>query len=144
MQLTLVNAIDACALLTFDQHLDGAVGQLQHLQNRRNATDIKHVGDQRIIFSRGFLRDQHDATICFHGRFQGLDAFGSSHKQGDDHVREHHDISQWQQWQIDRGSRQWGMTRHGETFLLPVKNKWEPGRGRLQRIVHVALCAKLE
>ena len=122
MQLAFVNALDARALLAFDQHLDGAVRQLQHLQYCGDAADIKHVGDQWVVFGSGLLGHQHDSTVGFHGCFKSLDAFWAPHKQGNDHVREHHHVAQRQQWQIEWGGRQRGMTRHGETFSLPVKN----------------------
>jgi hypothetical protein len=40
---TLLDVGDGGALLAFDQHLDGAVGQLEHLQDGGHAADLEHV-----------------------------------------------------------------------------------------------------
>ena len=101
MDFAIDNGFDFGALLTFDQHLDGTVGQFEHLQNGRNTTDFEHVGGFWLIFGRCFLGHQHDATICEHGAFKRFDAFGATHKEGDDHVRKDHDIAQWQHRQVN-------------------------------------------
>jgi len=60
-------------------------------------------------------------AIRLHGGFKRFDALGPTHKKRDHHVRKNNHVAQRQQRQIDRGGRQWGMTRHWETFSLPVK-----------------------
>ena len=96
MQFAVFNLVDPRALLTFDQHLDGAIWQLEHLKDGGNTTDFKHVGDDWIVFGSGFLRHQHDAPLRLHRGFKRLDALGAADKQGDDHVRKHHHIAQRQ------------------------------------------------
>ena len=104
------NVVDHGALLAFDQHLDGAIGQFEHLQNGGYTSHLEHIGDQRLVFGGGFLSNQHDATVCRHGGFQRLDALGSAHKQRDNHVRKHHHIAQRQQGQIDSNGGQRGLS----------------------------------
>ena len=95
------NGFDFGALLTFNQDLDGAIGQFEHLQNGRDATDFEHVGGLWLIFGCCFLGHQHDAAIGEHGTFKRFDAFGATHKERDDHVRKDHDIAQWQHRQVN-------------------------------------------
>ena len=97
------NFIDFGPLLAFHQNLDGAVRQFQELQNGRNTPDLEHILNGRLVFGGGFLSHQHDAPLGFHGRFQRLDALGTTHEQRNDHMRKHHDIPQRQEWQINRG-----------------------------------------
>ena len=92
-------------LLAFHQHFHRAIGQLQHLQNGGDATDIKHVGHKRIVFGRRFLCDQHDAPVGLHGRLERLDAFRATHEKRDHHMRENHNVPQGEQWQFNRGGR---------------------------------------
>src|SRR5450830_658693 len=125
MQLTIFNFVDTCALLAFNQHLDRAIGQLEHLQDGRDTTDVKHVGDQRIVLGSCFLGHQHDPALRLHGCFQRLDALGSTNKKWNHHVRKYDHVTQWQQWQIQRNSRQMSMTRHEKSLSLPVKYESE-------------------
>ena len=59
---------DARALLPLDQHLHGAIGELQHLQDRGDAADLEHVGDGGFVLGGSLLRHQHDAALGFHRR----------------------------------------------------------------------------
>ena len=93
MRFAVFNAINFGALLTFDQYFHRAVWQLQHLQNGGDATDLEHVGDFGFVFGCGFLGNEHDATLCGHGRFEGFDALGATYKKWDDHVRKHDDVA---------------------------------------------------
>jgi hypothetical protein len=70
------------ALLALDQHLHGAVGQLEHLQDGGDAADLEHVLDLGLVLGGGLLRHQHDAAAGFHGRFQRLDALGAPTNSG--------------------------------------------------------------
>ena len=38
------DAIDVRTLLTFNQHLDGAIRQFEHLQDGRDTAHLKHIG----------------------------------------------------------------------------------------------------
>ena len=48
------------ARAALDQHLYRAVGQLEHLQDVRDAADRVHVLRGRVVLGRGALRDQQD------------------------------------------------------------------------------------
>jgi len=124
VRLAFADVQDLGALQTFDQDLHGAVGQFEHLQNGGHTADLEHVVGRGLVFGGGFLRDQHDAALVVHGRFERLDALGASHEQGNDHVREHHHIAQRQEGQVDRGAGQWGLTGH----VKPLRLVW-PLRG---------------
>lgn len=85
------------ALQALDEHFHGAVGQLQHLQDVRDAADIVHVLFGRLILRGGLLRDEHDVLAAFHRHFEGLDRLRPAHEERDHHVRENDDIPQRQQ-----------------------------------------------
>ena len=92
----------AGTLHAFDQHLHGAVGQLEHLQDAGDAADFEHVVGFGLVLAGRFLGDQHDLTAPFHGQLQRLDGFRASHKQWDHHVGKDHDVAQRQQRQRQR------------------------------------------
>ena len=117
---------DARALLAFDQHLHGAVGQLQHLQDGGDAADFEHVGDRGLVLGGGFLGHQHDAPLGFHRGFQRLDALGAADEQRDDHVGEHHHVPQRQERQVTSGQQARGCP--DMVILLVVHRIW-PGMG---------------
>lgn len=98
------NAVDHGALLAFNQDLDRAIRQFEHLQDGGHAAHLEHIGDQGLIFGCGFLSDQHDAAVGRHRGFQSFDTFGPPHKQGNDHVRKHHHVAQRQQGQVNGAS----------------------------------------
>jgi hypothetical protein len=112
-----VDAIDARALLAFHQHLHRAVGQLQHLQNGRDAADLEHVLDRGLVLGGGLLRHQHDAALRFHRELERLDALRTADEQRNHHVGEHDHIAQRKQRQVEFGGRQGGMTGHGNPLL---------------------------
>jgi hypothetical protein len=85
------------ALQAFDQHLHGAVGQLEHLQDVCNASHFVHIFFGRLILGGSLLRDEHDVLAAFHCRFEGLDRFRPAHEKGNHHMREDYDVSQRQQ-----------------------------------------------
>ena len=103
------------ALLALDQHLHGAVGQLQHLKDGGDATNLEHVAHQRFVLGGGLLCHQHDAAVGGHGGLERLDALGPPHEQRDDHVGKHHHVAQRQQRQVDRGGWQGGGSGHEES-----------------------------
>ena len=97
VRLDVFDAVNARALAAFYQHLHGAVRQFQHLQDVGNAADVIQVFGGRFVLGSGFLRHQHDAFPRFHRGFQGFNRLRPSHKQGNDHVRENHNIPQGEQ-----------------------------------------------
>ena len=88
-------------LHAFDEDLHGAVGELQHLQDRRDAAHFEHVVGLGLVLAGGLLGHQHDLAAGFHGDFERLDRFGPPDEQRNDHVREDDDIAQGQQRQRD-------------------------------------------
>ena len=87
---------DGRARSAFDQHLDGAVGQLEQLQHARQRADgINGIG-RRIVVGGVLLRRQQDEGVGTHHLFQRLDRLFTADKERDDHVREHHDVAQRQ------------------------------------------------
>ena len=112
VRIGVFNAVDAGTLGTFDQHLDGAVGQLEHLQDAGYAADLVDVFGRGVIFAGGLLGHEHDAFARFHRNLERADRARTADEQRDDHVREHHDIAKWEQGQVDRVGRQGLAGRH--------------------------------
>ena len=94
VRIRVFDGVDAGALRALDQHLHGAVGQLQHLQDAGDAADFVDVFGSGIILAGGLLRHQHDALARFHRDFQRADRARTADEQRDDHVREHHHVAQ--------------------------------------------------
>ena len=112
VRLFILNLLDMRALLPFNQHLHSTVGQFEHLQDGGHTAHLKHIFCSRLILGSGFLCHQHDAAVTFHSQLQSLDALGPPHEQRNHHMRKHHDIAQRQQWQVQLGGRQRGLSRH--------------------------------
>jgi len=112
VRIGVFDAVDAGALGALDQHLDGAVGQLEHLQDAGDAADLVDVFGSGIILAGGFLGHQHDALARFHRNLERADGARTADEQRDDHVREHHDVAQRQQGKVDRVGRQGLAGRH--------------------------------
>ena len=103
MVFTVVGDVtDARALRAFDQHLDGAVGQLQHLQHRGDAADVVQVVGGRLVLGRRLLRDQQDVLAGFHRDVERLDRLRAADEQRNHHVRKDDDVAQRQQRQRRR------------------------------------------
>ena len=95
---------DLHALAPLDQHLDGAVGQLQQLQHiGQNAGAIDPVLG-RLIDRGVLLRGQQDRRVRFHHRLQRADRFFAADEQRNDHVGKDHDVAQ-RQHRIARSSK---------------------------------------
>ncbi|MNG04656.1 hypothetical protein D3C84_878070 [compost metagenome] len=93
--------LDGAALLAFDQHLDGAVRQLEQLQNGRDGTYTVKCVFTGIVVSRVSLGQQKDLLLARHRGLEGFDGFLAPHEQRDNHVRINHNITQWQERQFD-------------------------------------------
>ena len=93
------DAHDARAMRAFDEHFDRSVGQLQHLQHRRDAADRVEILGVRIVLGRGLLRDEQDVLARVHRDVERLDRLRAPDEQRDHHVREHDDVAQRQQRQ---------------------------------------------
>src|SRR3990167_5067864 len=101
MTFDLDKALDLAALLTFDQHLDGAIRQFQQLQHSGYGTNAIETGFIRIIVGGILLREEQNLLLARHGRFEGFDGFFAPDEQLDDHVRIDHNIAQRQERQFD-------------------------------------------
>ncbi len=92
--------LDAGPLGAFDEHLDGAVRQLEHLQNVGDAADAVEVAGCRIVLGGRLLRHQQDALSRLHRGLERLDRLRATDEQRDHHVRKHDDVAQGQQGQF--------------------------------------------
>ena len=119
------DALDARALGALDQHLHGAVGQLQHLQDVGDAADLVDVLGGRLVLGGVLLRHQHDALARFHRGLEGLDRLRAADEQWNDHVREHDHVAQRQQRQRDAFGRQ-DLGRHRD---VPLNGRFSAGYG---------------
>ena len=79
-----------------DQHLDGAVRQLQELQHGSERSGREDGVGGWIVVGRVHLRGQQDELVGLHHVLESADRFLPTHKEGDDHVGEHDDIAQRQ------------------------------------------------
>ncbi len=119
------DARDARTLRALDQHLHGAVGQLQHLQDGRDAADLVEVGRTRVVLRRLLLGDEQDVLAGVHRHVERLDRLGTSDEQRDDHVRKHDDVAQRQQRQRRNVGRQIRFLGHWAAFGGGyAKGKW--------------------
>ncbi len=88
--------LHARALEPFDQHLHGAVGQLQELQHAGERTDLVDRIRARIIVGRVLLRREQDQRVVLHHLFERADRFLAADEQRHDHVRENDDVAERQ------------------------------------------------
>ena len=88
--------LHARALEAFHQHLHGAVGQFEQLQDAgKRAGLVDRIG-RRIIVRRVLLRRQHDQRVVLHDLFERADRFLAADEQRHDHVRENDDVAERQ------------------------------------------------
>ena len=115
MQLLDPRAVDA-----LDQHLDGAVGELQELQDGRDRGDAVQIVRLRVIDVGLLLRHQHDALVGAHGDIQRLDGLLAPDEQRNHHVRVHHHVAQRQHRHVlehgRNGSRRIGRFGHAQAL----------------------------
>ena len=88
--------LHARALEPFDQHLHGAVGQLEQLQHAGERADLVDRIRIRIIVGSVLLRRKHDQRVVLHDLFERPDRFLAADEQRHDHVRENDDIAERQ------------------------------------------------
>ncbi len=68
-----LHVLDHRAGDALDQHLDGAVGELQQLEDGRHRADRVQVARLRIVDVGLLLRDQQDLLVALHGLVEGED-----------------------------------------------------------------------
>ncbi len=91
-----VQLLDARAIDSLDQHLHGAVGQFEQLQDRGDGTDPVQIVGLRIVDVGLLLRDEHDPFVRFHGDIESQDGLLAPHEERNHHVRIYDYIAQWQ------------------------------------------------
>ncbi|MNG15961.1 hypothetical protein D3C84_998260 [compost metagenome] len=101
MSVHLDEALDAAALLAFDQHLDRAIRQLQQLQHGGHGTDAIQGIFARIVVGRVALCQQENLLVAGHCRLKGFNGLLAPDEQRDDHVWVDHNIAQGQERQFD-------------------------------------------
>ena len=106
------DADEARAARALDEHLHGTVGELQHLQHRRDAADRVQVLGRRIVLGGRLLRHQQDLLAGVHRDVERLDRLRPSDEQGDHHVREDDDVAQGEQRQHVRQGRRLVLSGH--------------------------------
>ena len=89
-------AIQPGALGALDQHLDGAVGQLQQLQNGRKRADAVELVGGRVVIGRVALRHEKNPLILAHHLLQRANGLLAADEQRHDHMREYDDVAQRQ------------------------------------------------
>ncbi|MNH21974.1 hypothetical protein D3C79_818130 [compost metagenome] len=103
-------SLDRTTLLALDQHLDGAIRQLQQLQHGGNGTNSIQGVFTRIIVGWVLLGQQENLLLARHRRLKGFDRLFAPHKQRDDHMRVYDDIAQWQKRQVEGGLHDFAST----------------------------------
>ena len=94
--LVLGVALDGGAARALDQHLDGAVGQLQQLEHRgERAHGVDAVG-RRLVVARVLLGDEQDLLVRPHHLFEGGDRLLAPDEQRHDHVGEDDNVAERQ------------------------------------------------
>jgi hypothetical protein len=124
--------LDLCALDALDQHLDGAVGQLQQLQDRRDGADVVEVLGSGIVHVGLALREQQDLLVHLHGLLERDYRALAADEQRDDHVRVHDHVAQRQHrqrvWRRVAGfSRVSGGVVHNGSLLAQTRGRAAPG-----------------
>ena len=94
MGVVLDEAGDGHALAPLDQHLDGAVGQFQQLQDVRQHAGAVDPVLARLVDRGVLLRGQQDRRVAVHHRLECADGFLAPDEQRHDHVGEHDDVTQ--------------------------------------------------
>jgi hypothetical protein len=84
------------AALALDQHLDGAVRQLEQLQHAGDDADVVDGRRRGIVVGRALLGGQKDLFVALHHLFERPHGFVAADEKGNHHVREHHDVPQGQ------------------------------------------------
>ena len=91
---TVGEGLDLRARGALDQNLDGAVGQLQQLQDIGERADVVDRVGFRIVVGGIDLGGKQDLLFRAHHLFQRLDRLLAADEQRNDHVREHDDVAQ--------------------------------------------------
>ena len=118
---------DARARGAFDQHLDGAVGQLEQLQDAgQRAGGEDRVGG-RIVVGGVLLRRQQNRLVGLHDLLESANRLLAADEQRHDHVRKNHDVAQRKnRISVDgAGADGLAIAGHGRSCLPPLgRQRW--------------------
>jgi hypothetical protein len=92
-----LEASDARAALALHQHLDGAVGQAQQLDDGAQRSDGMDVVLGRLVLAGLALGAQQQLAFARHGVLERPDRLGPPHEERHHHVGEDHDVPQRQE-----------------------------------------------
>ena len=76
----------------FHQHLNRAVGELQHLDDLAEGADVVKVFFGGVVHLGIFLGGEKEGLVPFHRPFDRLDRLGATDEQRNHHMRKDHDI----------------------------------------------------
>ena len=107
--------------LALDQHLHGAVGQLQQLQHVGQHADAVDALGLRLVLGGVLLAREQDLLVVPHHRLERAHRLLAADEQRHDHVRKHHDVAQGQD-----GIGRTAQFCHG--FVLTLAEAPGPGR----------------
>ena len=85
---------DLGAARPLDQHLHGAVGQLQELQHRGQGAGGEDGIGRGVVVGGVDLRGEQDELVGLHDLFERADGLLAADEQRHDHVGEHDDVAQ--------------------------------------------------
>ncbi len=88
--------LDVGPARALDQHLHGAVGQLQELQHARQGSDLVDRVRRRIVVRGVDLGRKQDVAVGLDHLLQGTDRLLPADEERHDHVREDDDVPQRQ------------------------------------------------
>ena len=89
----------AHALLSLDERLGGPVGELQFLEDARDASDFVQVPLAGVLDLRLLLRDERHEVVLAHGLLERRDGALAAHEQRHHKVGEDYEIPQRDQRQ---------------------------------------------
>ena len=100
LRLEVVGVVDVAHHLgargALDQHLHGAVGQLQELQHGGQRAHLVDGVGRRIVVAGILLRGEQDLLVGAHHFFERVDRLLAADEQRHDHVRKDDDVAQRQ------------------------------------------------
>ncbi len=88
---------DTSALLPFDQHLHGVVGEAQNLKDRAESSDFEDVLLTRADSRRLTLSNQEEVLLLVHALFESVDGLFATYEKWHHHMRENNDVTKWKE-----------------------------------------------
>ena len=85
-------------MAAFDQHLHGAVGKFQQLQNGADGAEREQIFLVGIVLRRVLLGQQQNLLVVLHDVFERAHGFLATDEQRHDHMGKYNDIAQGKDW----------------------------------------------